>query len=77
MADFYQNIVPTFTRLENEDLNEMEAVADQSRCSFPDWRDHSGAVQGSFFCGNEEHHSRALQHELYQPRLHQSGPRNS
>lgn len=24
MADFYQNIVPTFTRLENEDLNQME-----------------------------------------------------
>ena len=24
MSDFYQNIVPTFTRLENEDLNQME-----------------------------------------------------
>ncbi len=35
MADFYQNIVPTFTRLENEDLIEMEASLTKAAARFP------------------------------------------
>ena len=35
MADFYQNIVPTFTRLENEDLMEMEASLTKAAVRFP------------------------------------------
>ena len=35
MADFYQNIVPTFTRLENEDLIEMEASITKAAVRFP------------------------------------------
>jgi glucosyl-3-phosphoglycerate synthase len=35
MADFYQNIVPTFTRLENEDLMQMEASLTKAAVRFP------------------------------------------
>jgi glucosyl-3-phosphoglycerate synthase len=35
MADFYQNIVPTFTRLENEDLTQMEQSLTKAASRLP------------------------------------------